>query len=189
MKCINCSKCKSNIYVSFVTNISSCSHPEQLLRLSCGVPVKVWWVYWLYLNRDLIGQQFVETLSCIFCQVWFAVTQRYWCPREVLVRLYTCYQTKWENLSIWLNDYARKKKPCFSMFTWDIGEWAPPQLEGLQAVGPPAWWTDAAGDSPAACGRTLGRWGSAAHAGWPSLSVHKNCDHLLCVPPGRGQES
>lgn len=54
--------------------MSSCSHPEQLLWLSCGVPVKVWRVNWFYLNRDLIGQQLVETLSCSLCQVWFAVT-------------------------------------------------------------------------------------------------------------------
>lgn len=63
------------MYFGCVTNISSCSHPKQLLWLSCGVPVKVWRVYWLYLNRDLVGQQLVETLSCVLCQVWFAVTQ------------------------------------------------------------------------------------------------------------------
>lgn len=66
---------KPIIYASLVTDISSCSHPEQLLWLSCSVPVKVWWVYWLYLNRDLIGQQFVESLSRSLCQVRFAVTQ------------------------------------------------------------------------------------------------------------------
>lgn len=70
--------CNINIWkpiICLVTDMSSCSHPEQLLWLSCSVPVKVWWVYWLYLNRDLISQQFVETLSCSLCQVRFAVTR------------------------------------------------------------------------------------------------------------------
>ncbi len=58
------------------TNISSCSHPEQLLRLSSSKSVKVWWVDWLYLNGDLISQQFVKALFCILCQVWFTVKQQ-----------------------------------------------------------------------------------------------------------------
>lgn len=53
------------------TNISSRSHPEQLLRLSCSRSGKVWWVDGLYLNGDLISQQFVEALFCTLFQVWF----------------------------------------------------------------------------------------------------------------------
>lgn len=50
-----------------ITDISSRSHPEQLLWLSCSRSVRGGWVYWLYLNGDLIGQQFVEALFCILC--------------------------------------------------------------------------------------------------------------------------
>ena len=54
-------------YYMHFTNISSCSHPEQLLRLSCSTSIKEWRVDRLYLNGHLISQQFVEALSCILC--------------------------------------------------------------------------------------------------------------------------
>lgn len=62
--------------VGGVTDVSSCAHPEQLLGLSGGAPVQVRRVHWLHLDWDLVGQQLVETLSRLLCQVWFAAMRK-----------------------------------------------------------------------------------------------------------------
>ncbi len=55
------------MYGRHFTNMSSSSHPEELLWLSCSKPVKVWRFDWLYRDGDLISQEFVQALSCILC--------------------------------------------------------------------------------------------------------------------------
>lgn len=57
---------------SNITDVSSRSHPEEVSGFASSYSVEVWWVYWLNLDRDFIGQEFVKTLLSILCQVSFA---------------------------------------------------------------------------------------------------------------------